>query len=121
MSLPKEIRNALEKASDVEPVDDYFYKLPTLDPDDYPNNVTLSHLGIYGSGLREVLIEAGLSKGKRAGVTHILGTTTKVGKHYVTVGDIRKLSFEELLKLRRQFTYGTPTERSLRILKKLCG
>ncbi len=121
MSLPKEIRNALEKSPDVEPFNDYFYKLPTLNTDDYPDNVTLFQLKMYCSGLRGVLKEAGLSEGQRGGVTRILRSTTKVGEYYVTVGDVRKLSFKELLKLRRQFTYDTPTERSLRILKKLCG
>lgn len=123
MPVSKEIREILEQAPKKEVYEDYIEKLPTLNPEDFPDETRLADL--HGRGLRRILRQAELHKGAIGGVTRILKTTQIIGDYEnridVTLGDIRGLSFEQLVNLREHFWYGTPTPQSLLVLKKLCG
>lgn len=122
MPLPKEIQKYIEEGRG-----DYLHKLPTLNPEEFPDDLTVSHLS--GSGteigqrLQKILHKSGLTKGQRAGVTMILGSTSLIEDHYLTIGEVREMSFEDLLKIRHRFKYlrGAASDRSLMVLKTLCG
>jgi hypothetical protein len=74
-------------------------------------------------GMRQSLIDAGLKKAQRAGVTRILGEVGFIVNHdsngklvdsyHLTVGDVRRLSDEQLGKL--------TGENGVRVLRALFG
>lgn len=124
MPIAKEIQTILENTDRTEPKEDYFEILPTLDPEEFPDEASVRVLG--GEKVHKLLIENGLTKAQRCGVTRIanivwLVKAEKNRLYHLTLGDIRGLSFGEFLQLREHFAEGKPSERSFRVLKRLCG
>lgn len=127
--LPKEIVTMLARG-DLDlvelPNSDYTHMLPTLGSDVFPDKTRI--WDIHESGTKEgkklhgALKQAGLTKGQRAGVTHLLSSFLKVGENDLTAGDIRALTEEELKKLRGRFFGGaSPSITSINKVKKLFG
>lgn len=126
MPLPREIVIKLSRGELKIPKkpEDYINKLPTISSDEIPDSINLwniSNRTEVGEELRSRLEKAGLSRGQRAGISHILGDMAKIGDEYLTVGDVRVLTEEELLKLQNQFSWGKPTIQSIKKVKKLFG
>ncbi|OGM11899.1 hypothetical protein A2Z22_01555 [Candidatus Woesebacteria bacterium RBG_16_34_12] len=125
MPISERIRNLIDSSQ--LPLEDYIKKIPTLTPEEFPDSVKLEDLASwsdYGQKLRELLQKAGLTKHQRATVTLILTSTSEVGEDRLTVGNIRELSLNDLFKLKPSFSstvFGKPGDRSLQILKTLCG
>lgn len=103
----------------------YLSKIPTLGPEFFPDEVGIGKLhcsGLdVGEKLQRLLNEAGLSKGQCAGITNILGIFSSLDGNDLTVGDIRALTIDELLRLQSLFTWRKPTITSIRKIKKLLG
>lgn len=104
----------------------YLYKIPTLGPDIFPDNLLVWDIAQSGSEngkiLHGFLGRAGLTKGQRGGVTNLLGSFTRVGEKDLTIGDIRALTEEELIKLRGRLAWvAKPTVDSIKKIKKLLG
>lgn len=105
---------------------DYLDKLPTLDSSIFPDDLRVWDLaasgGEKGKKLHRLLDEAGLTKGQRAGVTHLLDSFVRVGENDLTLGDVRALTEEELTKLRGNLAWGArPSIGSIKKIKKLLG
>lgn len=77
--------------------------------------------GFEGQKLHKLLNESGLSKSQRAGMTHLLSSFSEVGGSEMTVGDIRALTKEELIRLLPEMNWGPPTLQSTLKVKKLLG
>lgn len=128
MPLPKEIvgmlvRGDLKTSTQGSP---YLDKLPALGPDIFPDNLRIWDLstsgGDDGRKLHRLLTEAGLSKSQRAGVTLFLGSFVRVEDGDLTLGDIRALTEEELIRLRgHYFGNARPAIDSIKKIKKLFG
>lgn len=108
-----------------EPID-YLDKLPTLGSDVFPDNLRVWDVaasgGEDGKKLHKLLDEAGLTKGQRAGVTHLLDSFIKVEDNDLTLGDIRALTEDELNRLRARLAWGAkPTISSIKKIKRLFG
>ncbi len=128
MPLPKELFQKLVSGELglSGATEDYLKKLPTLNPNDFPDNIKVWSISASGSEegkkLHKLLDEAGLTKGQRGGVTHLLDSFIKAGENDLTLGDIRALTEEELIKLRGNLSWGAkPTIESIKKVKKLLG
>lgn len=121
MPLPKDIVQRLASGEMNLDLD----VLPTLNEEVFPDSLEVWEVGASGGEngkkLHKILDIAGLSKGQRAGMTHLLGSFAKIGDEDITIGDIRALTEEELMRLRGEFKWGKPTADSVRKIKKLFG
>lgn len=128
MPLPKDVVRQLasgELGAECLPVPGYIEIIPTLGPDVFPDEVTIRSIsqsgGEEGRVLHALLRRAGLTKGQRAAITHLLGFFSMIGENKITVGDIRALTSDELMRLRKKFSWGTPSMGSVEKIKKLFG
>jgi hypothetical protein len=100
--------------------DDYVEKLPLLPVGD---EVTLHE--IRGDTLEDVLFGADLTKGQRAGINRLFSEINSIytqGEWYeITVGDIRRMTNEEMMLLGGGPSEFHPKEKSVRILRALFG
>lgn len=128
MPLSKDIVTRLAKGDlkfSASSASDYTNKIPTLGEDVIPDDISIwdasASGGEVGRKIHELLDQAGLTKGQRSGMTHLLDTFVKIGDSELKVGDIRALTEDELMKLRGEFSYGKPSTDSVKKIKKLFG
>ena len=129
MPLPKDIFQMLvngELGTGNTSDSAYLDKLPTLGSEIFPDQIRVLDVARSGTNegkiLHGFLGAAGLTVGQRAGVTHLLDSFIRVGEKELTVGDLRALTEEELIKLRGHLAYGAkPSIDSIKKVKKLFG
>lgn len=128
MPIPPEIKAILDFSSEIELKKDYIKKLPTLDPQEFPDELTIKNIlqGNHYFVLQRILREAGLKDGERRGVNHMLRIAGYIDDYELTLGIIRELALEDLQKAREHLNEGRaysqiPSVRALVVLKKLCG
>lgn len=101
--------------------DDYIEKLPTLEVEG-----EVRVWDVADNDLREKLGAAGLTKMQKAAVIRLLGMVGSVHNedyefYNVIVGDIRRLSDEEIMLLGSDVSRFHPGPRSVEILRRLFG